>query len=109
MSNLTIFGLCHFEAAQRWREQKCHALPKTCSAYPAMMKRGTFIPYLIRIQKKHTSLTRPLISADISIFSPEMSNFSYIKNTHIDCIDYLIHEYIEQKWTEKLRPEKFLV
>ena len=50
-------------------------LPKTCGTYPAMMKRGTFIPYLIRIRKKHTSLTRPLISADISIFSPEMSNF----------------------------------
>ena len=82
MSILTLFGMGHFEAAHQWREQKCHALPKTCGTYPAMMKRGTFIPYLIRIRKKHTSLTRPLISADISIFSPEMSNF-VISRIHI--------------------------
>ena len=43
-----------------------------------MMKLGTVIPYLKKIQKIYESRDTPLSSADISFFSPEISKFSYI-------------------------------
>ena len=39
----------------------------------------TFIPYLNKIKKHTNHLTRPLNSTDISIVSPEINNFCYIK------------------------------
>ena len=54
-------------------------LPKICHTYPTMMKLGTVIPYLKKVQKIYKSREHPLISADISIFSPEISKFYYIK------------------------------
>ena len=44
-----------------------------------MMKLGTVIPYLRKIQKYINHVTHPLSSADISIFSPKISKFCYIK------------------------------
>ena len=54
-------------------------LPKICHTHPTMMKLGTVIPYLKKIQKIYESRDTPLSSADISIFSPEISKFCYIK------------------------------
>ena len=48
----------------------------------AMMKLGTVISYLRKIQKNiwnHDTHPCPLSSADISIFSPEISKFCYMK------------------------------
>ena len=47
--------------------------------YPTMMKLGTVIPYPKKIKKIMNHVTRVLSSADISIFSPEISKFCYIK------------------------------
>ena len=55
------------------------SLPKICHTYPTMMKLGTVIPYLKKIQKYKNHVTHTLSSADISIFSPEISKFCYIK------------------------------
>ena len=56
-------------------------LLKDYHTYPTMMKLGTIIPYLMRIKKKKciNHLTHLLSSADISIFSLEISKFCYIK------------------------------
>ena len=51
-----------------------------------MMKLGTVIPYLEKIQKISEHVTNPSSSADISIFSPEISNFCCIKK-----IRYRLH------------------
>ena len=48
-------------------------------AYPTIMKFATVITYLRKIQKYINHVSHPLISADISIFSLEMSTFCYIK------------------------------
>ena len=49
---------------------------KICHTYPTMMKLGKIIPYLKKIKKIHDSRdTAP----DLSIFSPEISKFCYIK------------------------------
>ena len=54
-------------------------LSKICHTYRTIMKLGTIIPYLKKIQKNMNHLTHPLTSADISIFSPEISKFCYIR------------------------------
>ena len=67
-----------FGAAHGWRVSKKAPLPKTCHTYPTMMKLGTLVPCLKKIQKIYKPRDAPLGSAD-SIFSPEMRRFSYIK------------------------------
>ena len=55
-------------------------LPKICPKYLTKMKLGTVILHLKKIQKIFINhVIHPLNSADISIFSPEISNFCYIK------------------------------
>ena len=56
-----------------------------CHTYPTMMKLGTVIPYLKKIQKIYESRDTPLEFC-ISIFSPDISKFWYINKTVIDCI-----------------------
>ena len=53
--------------------------PKISHTYPTMMKFGTVIPYLRRSKTYMNHVTHPLTSADITIFSPEISRFCYIK------------------------------
>ena len=67
-----IFGAAHGWGGPFW-------LPKICYTFLAMMKLGTVIPYLKKIQKIYESRDTPLCSADMSIFSPEISKFCYIK------------------------------
>ena len=43
-------------------------LSKICHTYPTVMKLGTLILYLNKIQKYINNVTHPLSSADISIF-----------------------------------------
>ena len=78
---MAIFG-----AAHGWREGegvKRPPLPEICHTYPTMMKLGTRIPYLKKIQKKYKSRDHTLCSADISNFLPEINNFCYMKKYRI--------------------------
>ena len=53
---LTLFRMGFFGAAHGWgRGGKKPPLPKTCHTYLTMMKLGTVIPYLEKIQKKYES------------------------------------------------------
>ena len=47
-------------------------LPNICHTYPTVMKLGTVIVHVNHV-------TNPFISADISIFSSEISKFCYIR------------------------------
>ena len=73
LSRMGISGAAHW-----WGPKNAHLL-KICHRYPTMMKLGTAIPYLKKIQKYIIHMTHSLSSADISIFSPEISKFCYIK------------------------------
>ena len=81
--NPTQMGL--FRAAHGWRGGRGGAgcrkalFSKICHAYAAMMKLGTLIPYQEKIQKYINHGMHPLSSADISIFSLEITRFWYIK------------------------------
>ena len=75
---LTIFRMGIFGAARGWALKKASLL-KICHAYPTMMKLGSYtLPK--KDQKKYMNhVMHYLSSADISIFSPEISNFCCIK------------------------------
>ena len=51
ISWLTLFRMAFFRAAHGWRGAKKVPLPKICHTYPTIMKLGTVIPYLKKIQK----------------------------------------------------------
>ena len=48
---LTLFRMGFFGAAHGWGCQKGSALSKICHTYPTMIKLGTVILYLMKIQK----------------------------------------------------------
>ena len=62
-----------------WGRGQKGPLPKICHTYPTMMELGTVIPYSKKIQKNMNHVIHPLSSADIGIFSSEISKFCYIK------------------------------
>ena len=58
---LTLFRMGFFGAAHGWEgEARRPPLPKICHTYPIMMKLGTVIPYLKKIQKLYESRDTPL-------------------------------------------------
>ena len=71
---MDIFGTAHGLGVEQ-----IGPLPKICHTYPTMMKLGTVIPYLKKKKKYTNHVTHPQTSADISIFSMEISKFYYIK------------------------------
>ena len=58
--SLTPFSMGFLRAAHGWVGAKKAPLPKTCHTYPTMMKLGTVIPYLKKIQKIYESCDTPL-------------------------------------------------
>ena len=76
---LTLFKMGIFGAAHGWGETKRSPSLKSVT-HTAMMKLGTVIPYLNKIQKIYESCDAPPeFSADINIYSLEISKFCYIK------------------------------
>ena len=63
--------------------QKGPPLPKICYTFPTMMKLGTLIPYLEKIENIYKSRDTP--------FYWKSANFAMSRNTDIDCI--LIHYF----------------
>ena len=57
---LTLFRIDNFGAAHGWGEEgggaKKPSLPKICHTYPTMIKLGTVLPYLKKIQKSYHNL-----------------------------------------------------
>ena len=82
-----LFGAAHGSGGGG----KKASLPKICRTYLAIIKLGTVISYLKKIKKYLNHVTHPLCSAEISVFSPEISKFAISRNTNIDCI--LIHNF----------------
>ena len=80
---LTLFRMGFFGAAHGWRGgrggRKRTPLPKICHTYPTMMKLGSVIPYLKKIQKLYESRDTPLEFCWHQHFLPEISKFCYIK------------------------------
>ena len=81
------------------RTKKTSPLSKICHTYPTMVKLGTVIPYVKKIQKIYNHLTHILSSADISIFLPEISKFCYIKKyryrLYVDTVFLILLTFFE--------------
>ena len=85
-----------FGAAHRFVEvggAKMIPLPKIFHTYSTMMKFGTVIRYIKKIQKVYESCDIPLSSADISIFSPEIRKFCYITKYRFIAFCNNIHNF----------------
>ena len=73
-------------------------LPEICHTYPTTMKLGTVIPHLKKIQKIYEYRT----SADISIFSREISKFLLHQEIEIEIdILYMISNSFSFSWVFK--------
>ena len=59
MKTLTLFRMGIFGAAHEWGGGQRDPLPKICHTYPTIMKLGTVIPYLDKIQKIYESRNTP--------------------------------------------------
>ena len=71
-----------FGAADGWGRgggTKRLPLPKIGHTYPTMKKLGTVVSHPKKIQKYMNHVTDLLSSAEVSIFSPEISKFFFIK------------------------------
>ena len=82
---LTLFRMHLFGAAHVCGGGAVKKAPfsKICHTYPAIMKLDTVIPYVKKIQENLNHVTYPFSFAGISIFSPEISKFCYIKKYRI--------------------------
>ena len=97
-SSLILFRMCLFRAAHREGGKKA-SLCKICHTYHTMIKLGTVITYLKKIQKTYKSCDIPL--ADIIISSLEISNACYIKKYRYrlhSYINFLISKIGQQNW-----------
>ena len=70
---------------------KTACVPELFHIYPNMMKLGTVVSYLKKIQKDINYLIHRLSSIEIILFSPETSNFFYIKKYRYAFL--LIHKF----------------
>ena len=70
----------------RGQKKPSPPLPKIFHTYPAVIKPGTVIPYLRKIQKIYESRGIHFEPADIIIFHRKSQNFPIPRNTDIDCI-----------------------
>ena len=68
-------------------------LPNICHTYPTMMKVGTVIPFLKKIQKKYKLFGRPVEFYRHQHFSSEIGNFCYVKKYRyrLHLIPILLH------------------
>ena len=80
---LTLFRIGFFGAAHGWGDggQKRPPLPKIYHTYPTIMKLGTVIPYVKKIQKYKNHVRHPQSSADNSIFYLKSANIVLSINT----------------------------
>ena len=88
---LTLFWMGFFGAAHGWVAgvgwgAKRSPLSKNCQTYPTLIKLGTVIPYLKKIQKIHKSHDTPWVLLTSAFFHRKSTIFSISGNTSIDCI-----------------------
>ena len=86
----TLIRLDLFGASHGWGVKKI-TLFKICHTYPKMMKLGTVIHYLKKIQKTYKLRDTPLILLTSKCFHWKSATFFISRNIDIDCI--LIHNF----------------
>ena len=114
---LTLFRINFFRDAYGWRGRGGKKPPpsprhlhKICHTYAKMMKLGTVIPYLTKIQKsmKITWLT-PIVLLTSAFFHWKLSNLDISRSTDTDFISfwYIIYNSFKLFWVYKGCPSKY--
>ena len=75
---MAFFGAAHGWGGGGGGVQKS-PLPKICHIFPTMVKLSSYTLPKVKSKKYINHVTQPLSSADISIFSPEISEFCYVE------------------------------
>ena len=88
---LNLFRKGLFRVVHWWRGAKRPPFPKICHTCTTMMKLGTVLPYLKKIQKLKKSCDTLHEFCWYQHFLPQVCNFIIWRNTDIDCI--LIHSF----------------
>ena len=78
LNSLILFRTGSLGVAHRCGDKKV-PFPKICHTYPAMMKLGTVIPYLMKIQKIYESRDAHVEFCCHKNFLPEINKFCYVK------------------------------
>ena len=84
--------MCLFGAAHGCGGTKNVPLPKICHTYHAVMKLGTVMHYLKKVQKYLSHVTHPLSCGDTSFFHRKSENFAASENTDIGLFWYIISD-----------------
>ena len=74
-----LFGVAH-----GWGAKKAPLHPNICHTYPTIMKLGTVIPYLRKIQKIYESREHLVSFANISTFSQKSAYFAISRITGLN-------------------------
>ena len=88
-----------FRAAYGWWGAKRPPLPKICHTHPTMIKLGTVIPCLKKIQKIYESRDTPSEFCISALFHRKSANFVISRNTDIECI--LLHNFLNRVKLQK--------
>ena len=88
-----------FGAAYGWWGAKRPPLPKICHTHPTMIKLGTVIPCLKKIQKIYESRDTPSEFCISALFHRKSANFVISRNTDIECI--LLHNFLNRVKQQK--------
>ena len=82
-----VWKIFCYQKTRRWKYCLSCFHPKTCHSYPAVMKLGTVMPYIKKVQNTYESRDTPLrVSVILAFFHSKLENVDVSRNKDIDCI-----------------------
>ena len=98
-----VWKIFCYQKTRRWKYCLSCFHPKTCHAYPAVMKLGTVMPYIKKVQNTYESRDTPLrVSVILAFFHSKLENFDVSRNKDIDCILAYKFFFIQLLWSLKI-------
>ena len=98
-----VWKIFCYQKIRRWKYCLSCFHPKTCHSYPAVMKLGTVMPYIKKVQNTYESRDTPLrVSVILAFFHSKLENVDVSRNKDIDCILAYKFFFIQLLWSLKI-------
>ena len=98
-----VWKIFCYQKTRRWKYCLSCFHPKTCHSYPAVMKLGTVMPYIKKVQNTYESRDTPLrVSVILAFFHSKLENVDVSRNKDIDCILAYKFFFIQLFWSLKI-------
>ena len=98
-----VWKIFCYQKTRRWKYCLSCFHPKTCHSYPAVMKLGTVMPYIKKVQNTYESRDTPLrVSVILAFFHSKLENVDVSRNKDIDCILAYKFFFIQLLWSLKI-------